>query len=126
MGQVIRALERSESGEACEHALLCLWSALGDAFIIGSRGTLSDNSRTVVEHVRTATMRAGKLVTPTARILAEVVDKHPLRRPGDEVHPYKTAGIVQDDVNRALAAEKLGPVGRHRIADHIKAHPIRS
>jgi hypothetical protein len=128
VGEVIHAIEQSESGEAHEHALRCLWSVLGDAFIIGSRGTLSDNSEAVArrwqaEKARVARSRQ-RQQDPTIRILAEVVDR--LRRPGDEAHPHKMADAWLSEANQVLEAEGLRPVKRDRLANFIRGHFARS
>jgi hypothetical protein len=127
VGAVTRAIGQSEPGEAQEHALLCLWGALASAYIIGSRGTLSDNSKKVAKQVQAQEMRATtskrRQEDPTTQILSEAVDKH--LRPGDEAHPYKAADAMLISVNQAIESQGVPPAKRNRIAKIIKDRPVR-
>jgi len=83
-------------------AALALWNALASAFIIGSRGTISDNTKTALAYDNTAKMRKGKAAkkNPKDMIMRQVVDQK--LQPGDRDQPWKAAAAMLDSVNQAL------------------------
>jgi hypothetical protein len=100
--------------------------ALAATFEIGSHGTESENTVSVIKHRGTAPARAGRsrLKQATDRILSEIVPG--LQHPGDEVHAHKAADAILGEVNQKLEVKGLPPVKRDRLARFIKANPARS
>jgi hypothetical protein len=129
-GAVVSVINQSESREVRNAALVNLWSALASAFVIGSHGTLSDNSKVAASHAQAQDAREKESKrrkedpTPTMLVISKVVSQH--LRPGDELHPWKTADAMLGDVNRALQAKGLRDVNRDRIVRFIKNNPARS
>ncbi|WMT73864.1 hypothetical protein [Bradyrhizobium sp. Ash2021] len=122
---LIGVIERSGiPDEAREVAMHNLWSALASAYMIGSEGTISDNTEVAIANKRTDKMRGAKSKrqqdNPENKIIWEAALRN---RAAGESRLYKAADVVVNEalpVLRARGCELTDKAVRGRAVRMLK------